>query len=183
MAAAMDCTCWTEDGCMTGADWRLRWELLEATLLFWWPGLVALDLVRTIAAFYRRKKLQNSKMKSSKFLPTDGTNWWTQWNQKPECPGCQWLESTSKSWKSKHKIRGDWGRLVKNPSMVKLVFLGFLFFMEVSEWLTLWWMNAYIAHFWAVTCLVTSPITEEFKRLRGNFHNCYGSYIIWACFP
>ena len=68
MAAAMDCTCWTEDGCMTGADWRLRWELLEATLLSWWPGLVALDLVRTSAAFCWRKKLHNSKMKSSKNL-------------------------------------------------------------------------------------------------------------------
>ena len=33
VAAAMDCTCWTKDGCMTSADWRLRWGLLEASLL------------------------------------------------------------------------------------------------------------------------------------------------------
>ena len=38
----------------------------------------------------------------------------------------------------------------------------------------------YSTHFWTVTCLVTSPITEEFRILGGNFHNCYGSYIIWA---
>ena len=30
----------------------------------------------------------------------------------------------------------------------------------------------------AVTCLVTVPIVEESKRFGGNFHNCYGSYII-----
>ena len=35
----------------------------------------------------------------------------------------------------------------------------------------------------AVTCLVTVPIVEESKRLGGNFHNCYGSYIIWVCIP
>ena len=30
----------------------------------------------------------------------------------------------------------------------------------------------------AITCLVTVPIVEESNRFRGNFHNCYGSYII-----
>ena len=48
MAAAMDCICWMEGGCVTGADWWSRWGFLEASLLSWWPGLVALDLVRTI---------------------------------------------------------------------------------------------------------------------------------------
>ena len=48
MAAAMDCMCWMEGGCMTGADWRSRWGLLEAFLLSWWLGLVAIGLVRTI---------------------------------------------------------------------------------------------------------------------------------------
>ena len=33
MAAAMDYTCWTEDGCMAGTDWRSRWRLLEVSLL------------------------------------------------------------------------------------------------------------------------------------------------------
>ena len=41
----------TEDCCMAGADWRSRWGLLEASLLSWWPGLVALDLVQTIQPF------------------------------------------------------------------------------------------------------------------------------------
>ena len=36
----------------------------------------------------------------------------------------------------------------------------------------------YSIHFWTVTYLVTSPIIEEFRRLGGNFHNYYGSYII-----
>ena len=35
----------------------------------------------------------------------------------------------------------------------------------------------------AVTCLVTVLIVEESKKLGGNFHNCYGSYIIWVCIP
>ena len=68
MATAMDCTCWTEEGCMVGTDWRSRWGLLEASLLSWGPGLVTLDLVQTILALCRRKELQNSrKMKFQKF--------------------------------------------------------------------------------------------------------------------
>ena len=51
MAVAMDCICWIEDGRMTGADWQSRWGLLEVFLLSWWPGLVALDLVRIIQPF------------------------------------------------------------------------------------------------------------------------------------
>ena len=61
IAAAMDYTCWTEDGCMVGADWRSWRGLLEASLLSWGPKLVTLDLVRTISALYQWKKLQNSK--------------------------------------------------------------------------------------------------------------------------
>ena len=51
MVAAMDCTCWTEDGCMIGVDWRSWWGLLEASLLSWWPGLMALNLIWTIQPF------------------------------------------------------------------------------------------------------------------------------------
>ena len=70
MAAAMDCTCWTEDGCIAGADWQSQWGLLEASLLSWGPGLVTLDLVRTISVICWWKKLQNSrKMKFQKFTP------------------------------------------------------------------------------------------------------------------
>ena len=68
IAVAIDCT-WTNDVCMTGADWRSRWGLLEASLLPWWPGLVALNLVRTIQPFVTEKK-NNCKI----IFPTDGTN-------------------------------------------------------------------------------------------------------------
>ena len=33
MAVAMDCTCWMEGSCVTSADCRSRWGLLEASLL------------------------------------------------------------------------------------------------------------------------------------------------------
>ena len=55
MVAAIDCTCWMKDGCVTGADCRSWWGLLEASLLFWWPGLVALDLVRTVQPFVKER--------------------------------------------------------------------------------------------------------------------------------
>ena len=34
-----------------------------------------------------------------------------------------------------------------------------------------------------VIYLITSPKIKELGRLGGNFHNCYGSYIAWSCFP
>ena len=71
MAVAMDCICWTEDGCMTGADWQLWWGLLEASLLSWWPGLVALDLVQTIQLFYRRTNRKTILWSSPQTAPTD----------------------------------------------------------------------------------------------------------------
>ena len=47
----------------------------------------------------------------------------------------------------------------------------------------------YSTQFGTVTGLATVPIIEEFGRLRGNFHNCYGSYmnllfvtVIWKRF-
>ena len=68
IAATMDCTCWTEDGYMVGADWWSRRGLLEASLLSWGPGLVTFDLVWTILALCQWKELQNSrKMKFQKF--------------------------------------------------------------------------------------------------------------------
>ena len=78
MAAAMDCTCWTEDGCMAGADWRSRRGLLEASLLSCGPGLVTLDLVRTILALL--SVIEIVKLKKNEIpeiltqLPTDGAN-------------------------------------------------------------------------------------------------------------
>ena len=47
----------------------------------------------------------------------------------------------------------------------------------------------YSTQFRTVTGLATAPIIEEFGRLGGNFHNCYGSYmnlffvtVIWKRF-
>ena len=47
----------------------------------------------------------------------------------------------------------------------------------------------YSTQFGTVTGLATVPIIEEFGRLGGNFHNCYGSYmnllfvtVIWKRF-
>ena len=69
IVAAIDCTCWADDVCMADADWGPRWGLLEAFLLPWWPGLVALDLVRTINLLSRKRELQKN------LLPTNSTNW------------------------------------------------------------------------------------------------------------
>ena len=47
----------------------------------------------------------------------------------------------------------------------------------------------YSTQFGTVTGLVIAPIIGEFRRLEGNFHNCYGSYmnlffviVIWKRF-
>ena len=47
----------------------------------------------------------------------------------------------------------------------------------------------YSTQFGTVTDLAIAPIIEEFGRLGGNFHNCYGSYmnlffvtVIWKRF-
>ena len=97
MVAAMDCMCWMEDGCMTGADWWTRWGLLEASLLSWWSGLVALDLVQTMQPFCRRKI--NCKNKISSYR-------WRQLMMLRKSVG--WMFRTSmisKAWKRKTKIQ------------------------------------------------------------------------------
>ena len=43
------------------------------------------------------------------------------------------------------------------------------------------WKSAYLVLVWAVICIVTSTV-EKFGGFRGNFHNRYGSYIIWGLF-
>ena len=82
------------------------------------------------------------------------------------------------SWKDKHKIRGDHRRLAKNPLMVKSVFLEFQFVWKC--------LNALPScKRVLILCLseaVISPTIVEFKRLRGNFHNSHGSFIIWPVF-
>ena len=137
MAAAMDCTCWTEDGCMTGANWRLWWGLLEASLLSWWPRLVALDLVRTIQPFVVGQIVRQ-------ILPTDGANWWTQWNQWLNVLGIndqRALESLKKQTQNQRRPR----KTGQESSYGKVSIFGIPIFMEVCEWLTLLLMSAYIA--------------------------------------
>ena len=73
IVAAMDCTCWADGVCVAGADWGPWWGLLEAFLLPWWPGLVALDLVRTINLLSQKRKLREN------LFPTDSANWWFLW--------------------------------------------------------------------------------------------------------
>ena len=82
MAAAMDCTCWTEDGCMTGAYWRSRRGLLEASLLSWWPGFVALNLVQTIQPSIVgqiTKKFENSSHRQRQLIMLRKLVGWMAW--------------------------------------------------------------------------------------------------------
>ena len=153
IAATMDCTCWTEDGCMVGADWQSRRGLLEASLLSWGPGLVTLNLVQTISALCRWKELKNSrKIKFSKFLETSHRRrqlmmlhlsvGWTVFDVTNQ-------RVASESWKMNSKVRGDRWRPTKNPPMAKLVSLWFLMSMkwkEVSECLPFSQIRAFIAH-------------------------------------
>ena len=55
IVAAIDCICWTEGSCITGADWWARLGWLEAFPLSWWPGLVAIDLIQTIQPFVKER--------------------------------------------------------------------------------------------------------------------------------
>ena len=68
MAATIDCTCWTKEGCVIDADWQSQWGLLEASLLSWWPRLEDLDLVRTIQPFVIGQIVRQ-------IFPTDNANW------------------------------------------------------------------------------------------------------------
>jgi len=55
---------------MIGADWRSWLGLLEAFPLSWWPGLVAIDLVRTMQPFVEGRQIVKHEIN----LPTDGAN-------------------------------------------------------------------------------------------------------------
>ena len=70
MATTMDCMCWMEGGYMIGADWRSWLGLLEAFPLSWWPGLVAIDLVRTMQPFVEGRQIVKHEIN----LPTNGAN-------------------------------------------------------------------------------------------------------------
>ena len=45
----------------------------------------------------------------------------------------------------------------------------------VETYLQLMWMSPYIVSFGMVTCLMTSSMCMEVRRLELNFHNCYKS--------
>ena len=113
MVATIDCTCWTEDGCMIGADWRSRWGLVEASLLSWWSGLVALDLVRTIQPFVVKRQIVR-QTSFPQTTPTDNS----QKISKLDAANFDDLEGLKKK---KKNIRGDRGWPTTNPPMMKLV--------------------------------------------------------------
>ena len=80
--------------------------------------------------------------------------------------------------KKENKIKGNRGEPAKNLPMLKLVF--FLEFknsnFRSSGKLPSFDVNKpYIVSFGVVTCLVTSFICLEVRRLRLNFHDCYRS--------
>ena len=138
MAAAMDCMCWTDGSCMTGADWQPWWGLLEASLLSWWPELVALDLVRTMQSFCWRKINYKNKIFPHRQHQLMIQNKISRLN----ALGFNGKRITWETWKDEHTIKGDRGGLAKNPPMVKSVFLsnsGIPISLKMFEKLTLFW--------------------------------------------
>ena len=93
-------------------------------------------------------------------------------------PGFNGLIITWKTWKEKHQIKGDQGKLAKNPLILKLVFSKtqeFQLLGIVETYFNLMRMSPYIERLGVVTCLVTSPIFVEVSKCRHNFHNDYRS--------
>ena len=135
MAAAMDCICWMEGGCVTGADWWSRWGFLEASLLSWWPGLVPLILSKPYSLLLEKDK--TTKLEVSPFPQTAPTN--------AKCSGFNGLIVVMKDCKYEHTIKRDQGGPVKHPPMAKLVFSKkkVLTFLEVKSQnaLTLVWFR------------------------------------------
>ena len=121
MAATMDCICWMEGGCIIGADWWVWLGWLEEFLLSWWPGLVAIDLVRTIQPLCQRKinckstNLMLFHRRRQLIMHRKLVDWmlWLQWIR-----GC--LQGLKRK---KRTIKGDRGELAKNLPMLKLDFL------------------------------------------------------------
>ena len=98
IAAAIDCTCWADDVGMAGADWGPWWRLLEAFLLRWRLGLVALDLVRTINLLSQKRKLQKNFLaiphrRRQLIVPQKSVGWWVLYTDDLEA--WSWKQITS----------------------------------------------------------------------------------------
>ena len=117
MVAAIDCMCWTEDCCITGVDWRSQWGLLEASLLSWWPELVALDLVRPIQLFVIEKPIAIIQIT----LPHRQHQLMLHGISRLNVPTSMGLLVVVKTCEDEHTIKGDRGGPTKNPRMAKLV--------------------------------------------------------------
>ena len=157
--------CWPEGGCTVGTDWR-------SPLLSWGLGLVALDLVRTISALFRRKKSQNPTMEFKRYsspqtAPTDESSDISGL----KVPGLD--EFVTGSWENKQKTQRRPVEAGQEPSDGEVS----LFYDFVN------WKSQKIRILYSfigkrlysmrgtVTYLVTVPTIGESKRLRDNFHN------------
>ena len=93
------------------ADEWLRWGWLEASLLSWWPGLVALDLVQTIQLFVQGR--QTSVIcQSLQTAPTDAAQ--DQWI---ECSDFGGLRMVAEGLQNKDQIRKRVG--VNRPNTLR----------------------------------------------------------------
>ena len=117
MVAAIDCMCWTEDCCITRVDWRSWWGLLEASLLSWWPGLVALDLVQPIQPFVIERPIAKIQIA----LPHRRHQLMLHGISRLNVPTLMGLLVVVKTYEDEHTIKGDQGGPAKNPPMAKLV--------------------------------------------------------------
>ena len=97
--------------------WRSRLGLLEASLLSWWPGLVALDLVRPIQPFVIARpiaKIQIALAHRWRQLMLHGIS-------RLNVPTSMGLLVVVKTCEDEHTIKANRGGPAKNPSMAKLV--------------------------------------------------------------
>ena len=119
MAVAMDCMCWMEGGCVTGANWRSRLGLLEASLLSWWLALVALDLVLTIQSFVQERWICQRQISPSHRRRQLMLHRISRLN----VPGFNETMTCLEDLKGRTRSKGDRGGPAKYSPMTKLVFL------------------------------------------------------------
>ena len=139
--------------------------MLDAFLLHWWLGLVALDLVRTINLLSQKKITRKSK------IPTDGANWWSFWKSVgwwvSNAGGCKiW------SWKQRVSQRRpvETGQRSSDDEVSKLILHNrkrefFWRKLKVSEWLTSSLESVYIVFVeQLLICLVIVAMVEGCNR-------------------
>ena len=164
--------CWTEDCGIIRTDWRSCWGWLEAFLLSWWPGLVALDLVWTIQPFVVEGQIANILL-----FPIDGFNWcctksvgWTlqlRWTTS----GC----GRPTIWMQNQK--GGRSEPTKHPLMAKLVSQGWNsnLFQQSSVQEISYHRFVQTGHLYRDTGVVISSITSprfmEANEFGDNFLN------------